>query len=157
MITFSLISESKHWPARIKRITGLVNKILFYKRALKFDNKINYHCNIILTNNKMIKKINFKFRKKNYSTDVLTFVSQLDIVKRKKKKICDIFLSAEIIKKDSKINKIDFYSHLTHLLIHSFLHINGFDHKNKIAFNKMKNLEINILNKLKINNPYLQN
>ena len=68
---------------------------------------------------------------------------------------CDIFFSAETIKKDAKKNIINIYDHITHLIIHCFLHVNGYDHEKNSDFNKMKNLEEKILNKLNIRNPYL--
>ena len=104
---------------------------------------------------KLIKKMNLQFRKINKSTDVLTFVSKVNINMKKPRKICDIFLSAETILKDSKINEINFYDHLTHIIVHSFLHINGFVHKKINDFVQMKNEEIKVLKKLSISNPYL--
>ena len=74
---------------------------------------------------------------------------------KKTRKICDIFLSAETILKDSKINKTNFYDHLTHIILHSFLHINGFVHNKINDFVKMKKEEIKVLKKLSISNPYL--
>ena len=59
-----------------------------------------------------------------------------------------------MIKKEAKKYKIDFYNHLTHLLVHSFLHINGYNHKTDNDFNKMRKIEIIVLNKLGISNPY---
>ena len=64
--------------------------------------------------------MNYKYRKINKATDVLTFISIVDTKKRKKQKICDIFLSAEMITKNAKNNNISFYNHLTHLFVHSF-------------------------------------
>ena len=60
-----------------------------------------------------------------------------------------------MIKKDAKKNLINFYDHLTHLIIHCFLHVNGYDHKIKSDFLKMKSLENKILNSLGIKDPYL--
>ena len=157
MINYLLISRSKHWPARFKKISIIIEKILKYKKDMKFSNNFYYDCNIILVNNKLITKINRDFRKKNYATDVLTFVSEIKMKNNKEKKICDIFFSAEIIEKDAKKNKISFYNHLTHLIVHSFLHINGFSHNKIVEFKKMKKIEIKILNKMKINNPYIIN
>ena len=157
MINFSLICKSNHWPARLAKVDSIINKILYFKDDLNFNISVNYNCNIILTDNKLIKYMNNKFRKMNKSTDVLTFVSEINIKKQKKQKICDIFISAEIIKKDALKNNISFYNHLSHLLIHSFLHINGFVHDKISDFNKMKQIEINVLHKMGINNPYLQN
>ena len=76
-------------------------------------------------------------------------------ITKKKQKICDIFLSAETIKKDAKKNGINFYDHLTHLIIHCFLHVNGYDHKKNSDFIIMKKLEEKILMKLKIKSPYI--
>ena len=157
MIKFSLICKSKHWPARLIKIEALLKSIIKFQKDLNFKKTIDYDCNLILTNNQSIKKINYKFRKRNHATDVLTFISIVNIKKKKKQKMCDIFLSAEMIKKDAKNNKVSFYNHLTHIVIHSFLHINGYVHDKVADFNKMKKIEIKILKKIGISNPYLQN
>ena len=157
MINFSLICKSKQWSARLKKVEILLKNILKFEKDLNFKKTIDYDCNLILTNNQLIKKMNYKFRKKNYATDVLTFISLVDLKKEKKQKICDIFLSAEMITKEAKNNKVSFYNHLTHLFIHSFLHINGYVHDEVEDFNRMKKIEIKVLNKIGIANPYLKN
>ena len=153
MIKFTVICKSNHWPARVKKITSIIKKILKFKKDLKFRQSITYNCNIILADNNFIKKINYKFRKKNQPTDVLTFVSEIRKKNLKKFKICDIFISAEIIKKDAKRNNTTFYDHFTHILIHSFLHINGFNHIKNKDYNQMNKKEVLILKKLGIINP----
>ena len=157
MIKFSIMCESKHWPARLKKVNFIVEKIMPFKKELGFKININYNCNIILSDNNLIKKMNYKYRNNNTATDVLTFVSEINLKKKRKTKICDMILAAEIIKKDATKNKITFYNHLTHLIIHSFLHLNGFTHKKLDNFHKMIKVEIKILKKLRINNPYLYN
>ncbi|MDC0192466.1 rRNA maturation RNase YbeY [Alphaproteobacteria bacterium] len=152
MIKFTVICKSKHWPARVKKITSIIKKILKFKKDLKFKQAINYNCNIILADNNLVKKINYKFRKKNQPTDVLTFVSEVRKKNIQKFKICDIFISAEIIKKDAKRNNTTFYDHFTHILIHSFLHINGFNHIKNKDYYQMKEREVLILKKLGIIN-----
>ena len=152
MIKFTVICKSKHWPARVKKITSIIKKILKFKKDLKFRQAITYNCNIILADNNLIKKINYKFRKKKQPTDVLTFVSDIRKENIKKFKICDIFISAEIIKKDAKKNNTTFYDHFTHILIHSFLHINGFNHTKNKDYYQMNQKEVLILKKLGIIN-----
>ena len=68
----------------------------------------------------------------------------------------DSIFSFETIYKDSNKNKVYFYNHLTHLLIHSFLHVNDFVHKKLKDYLMMKKIEISVLKKLKIDNPYIQ-
>ncbi len=43
MIKFTVICKSKHWPARVKKITSIVKKILKFKNDLKFSQAINYN------------------------------------------------------------------------------------------------------------------
>ena len=155
MINFNLICHSKHWPARVNKVKIIITNILKYKNDLNFQKNTSYDCNFILTDNKLIKKMNEKYRKKNKTTDILTFVTELNIKNKKKQKICDIFLSAEIILKDARKNGVNFYNHLSHLFIHSFLHINGYKHNKLIDFNEMKQIEIEVLNKIGISNPYI--
>jgi len=154
MIKLNFYVQSKNWPTRMSKVTKIINKVIKEKTDLNFDKNINYYLNIILLNDKKIKKLNLKYKKINKTTDVLTFVSTLKKINCNKIKYCDIFFSAETIKLDSKKNKISFYDHFTHLLVHSFLHINGYMHKREKDFIKMQKAEIEILNKIGLQNPY---
>ena len=73
MIKFTVICKSKHWPARVKKIKSIIKRILKFKKDLKFRQAINYNCNIILTDNNLIKKLKkliINLEKKN---NLLTF------------------------------------------------------------------------------------
>ena len=155
MIKLNFYVQSNNWPRRINKVKKITNKVIKEKTNLNFDKNINYYLNIILLNNKKMKKLNLKFKKINKTTDVLTFVSTFKNINYNKTKYCDIFFSAETIKLYSKQNKISFYDHFTHLLVHSFLHINGYMHKKAKDFIKMKKVEIEILNNIGLQNPYL--
>ncbi len=87
MIKYFLICQSKHWPARLKKVDNLIKNINNFKNELNFNKAIDYYCNIILTNDESIKKMNFKFSKKNKATDVLTFVSDINFKKIKTKNL----------------------------------------------------------------------
>ena len=95
-----------------------------------------------------------KFNNINKSTDVLTFVSNHNFNNKKEEKYCDIIFSIETILYDAKKNNINFYNHLTHLIIHSFLHINNYVHNKIKDYLVMRNIEIHVLKQLGINNPY---
>jgi len=154
MIKYSILSKSQHWPRRIKKIEYIINEILKYKKELNFLNEVHYYCNFVFANDNFVKKLNKKFKKINTTTDVLTFVNKTYNINKNNEKHCDIVFSIETILKDVKKNNINFYHHLTHLIIHSFLHINNYMHDTVKDFKIMKNKEIYILKKLNINNPY---
>ena len=96
-----------------------------------------------------------KFKNKYEDTDVLTFVTQTSNKNIGKYIYCDIFFSIDTIEEYIKNKKITLYDHYNHLLIHSILHINGYDHKNLIQFNKMKKEEIKTMNKFGLKDPYI--
>ena len=155
MIKLNFFVQSKNWPRRMNKVKKIANKVIKEKNNLNFNKNTNYYLNIILLNDQKMKKLNLKFKRINKTTDVLTFVSQFKNNNYNKIKYCDIFFSAETIKLDAKKNKINFYDHFTHLLVHSFLHINGYMHEKAKDFIIMKNTEIEILNKMGLQNPYL--
>ena len=60
---------------------------------------------------------------------------------------------SDIMNESIEQNKT-FITHYTHLLIHSILHLFGYDHQNDEQAEEMESLEIYILDKLGIANPY---
>ena len=154
MINYCISSRTNRWRKRVRKIDGIINQVLIYKKDLRFIKNINYYCDFTLANDKFTKHLNKKFRKINQPTDVLTFVSKLNMKNKKEYRHCDVVFSIETILNDAKKNNVNFYNHLTHLIIHSFLHINDFLHNNIKDYLIMKNIEINILKKLGIANPY---
>jgi len=89
-----------------------------------------------------MKKLNFKFRKKNKTTDILSF--PLKYLKNKKLYIGDIAISYEIINQRSKLS--NFSVEFDKIWIHGFLHLIGYDHKKLKDFKKMQKKEQLILN-----------
>jgi len=153
-IQTNFFCKSNHWSKRMLKIKEIVKNIIKIDE-LDFKKNNSYILNLIFVDDKKIKNINKTYRKKNKATDVLTFVNFIKNNKNKNETYCDIFFSAETIKKDAKKNLLNFYDHITHLIIHCFLHINGYRHKKESEFMKMKKLEEKILMYFNIESPYL--
>ncbi len=153
IIKVDFFSESKKWPRRIPKIKEITQKTVKIMRSY-FKQNCLFNLNLILSEKKNMINLNYKFKNKQRDTDVLTFVTKFPNKKLGKMLYCDIFFSIDTIESFVKKNKIDLYDHFNHLLIHSILHINGYDHKNLLQFNKMKKEEIKVLKKLSIPNPY---
>ena len=141
MISVNVLVDHKKWKKSLKKPQLFFDKILkrFPKKYI-FSNK-NVNFTLLLSNNTNIKKLNYKFRKKNNHTDVLSFPSfvKTDLKKELKKKeiyLGDIIISYQYIFPNKK-NLI-----LEMTFIHGFLHLLGFDHK-KIKDFKIMNKEEN--------------
>ena len=152
-IQTNFFCKSNHWSKRMLKIKEIVTKVIKID-DLGFKKNNFYFVNLVFVDDNKIKNINKMYRKKNIATDVLTFVNFIKNNKNENETYCDIFFSAETIKKDAKKNLINFYDHITHLIIHCFLHVNGYDHKKKSDFIKMKKLEEKILIQFNIQSPY---
>ena len=91
-----------------------------------------------------MKNLNFKFRRKNKPTDVLSFQSNDSVY------IGDIAISYEIINKRSKLS--NFFLEFDKIWIHGYFHLIGYDHKKLKDYKKMFKKENSVLNYLhKIN------
>ena len=133
MIKANVISDNLNWKKIIKKPNNYLNKRLKILSKAPLFKKKNHEFSILLTNDEKMRYFNFKFRKKNKSTDVLSFP-----IKTKQKKrlyVGDIAISYEIIKKRSK--KTNFFLEFDKVWIHGYLHLIGYDHKKSIDFKKM--------------------
>ncbi len=146
-------SQSQKWSTRLPKLKEISLKTI-KKMSDYFNNENIYNLNLIFTHKKEMIRLNKKFKNKYKDTDVLTFVSKRVNKELGKFVYCDIFFSIDTIEFFIKENKLTIYDHFAHLLIHSVLHINGYNHKNIKDYNLMKLEEIKILENLKIKNPY---
>ena len=153
-INFYIINDSKMWSRRIQNIKKIISSVLKNPKYFINSKIENYNISFLLTNNKTIKRLNTIYRNEKKSTNVLTFTSLKKISKNKDIRYSDIAISGNIIKKEANKLKISFYDHFTHIIIHSLLHTNNYRHNSKKNFQKMKKIEILLLKKLNINNPY---
>ena len=151
MIKVNVEVNNKSWHKKIKNPKKyFIKKLKKISKIVKFFNSKNVIFTILLTNSSNMKKLNQKFRRKNKSTDVLSFpffsTKNLQSIKEKNFYIGDIAVSYEIIKLRSKNN--NFFLEFDKVWVHGLLHLVGYNHiKNKDYF-KMSGIEKRILNSL---------
>ena len=137
MIKANVILDFSKWRYKIK------NPNIYFKKKLQklstipsFINK-NQEFSILLTNSKKIRSLNYKFKKKNKPTDVLSFPTQN--VFKNNSYIGDIAICFEIINKRSKTS--NFFLEFDKMWIHGYFHLIGYDHKKIKDFKKMSKKE----------------
>ena len=141
MINVDVFSNEKAWSKRLKKKELFFNKVckLFPKKYQFVDKEIIF--TVLLSNNKNLKKLNRKFRKKNKSTDILSFPFSKKIKFSKKTYIGDIIISYNFIDKPRSQKLKVFENKLIKIFIHGFLHLLNFDHKKNKDYEKMLNEE----------------
>ena len=142
MIKANVILDNPIWKNKIKIPNSYLKKRLTILSKLSpFKNKIQ-EFTLLLTNNRKMKSLNNKFRKKNKTTDVLSFPLNYKLTKNSY--LGDIAISYEIINKRS--TKSNFFFEFDKMWIHGYLHLLGYDHKKLKNFQKMNKKENLILN-----------
>ena len=129
---------------KIRNPKNYIKKKIYKLNKLNFLKKKSKNLTILLTNNKVMKILNKKFRSKTKPTDVLSFPFEKKINHKKKSYLGDIAISYEIINKRSK--KSNFSLEFDKMWIHGYLHLIGYDHKKDKDYKKMKRVEDQILN-----------
>ena len=146
MIKINVILSNNAWYRYLKDPNRIIeNKVKNFNKKSKGYKKKIFHCTLLLSGEKEIRKLNSRFRKKNKSTDVLSFpFYQTNEFKEKLKKEKEIYLGDIVIninKIKSKQNKDYFRIEFNKLWIHGLVHLFGYDHKRNKDFNNMNRIE----------------
>ena len=138
MIKANVILDYSKWKKKIKDPNNYFKKKLRKLTKIPYFKRKTQEFSILLTNNKKMKNLNLKFRKKNKIADVLSFRL------KNKNYIGDIAISFEKVKKRSKLS--NFFIEFDKMWIHGYFHLIGYDHKKIKDFKKMNKKENLILN-----------
>ena len=146
MIKINVVVNNINWLQFIKSpnnyIERKIQKINLKEKKFK---KIDIFCTLLLSSDKEIIHLNKKFRKKNQSTDILSFPFhpkfelEKKLIKEREIYIGDIIINLNKIK-NKKILK-NFKIEFDRLWIHGLLHLLGYDHKKDKDFSRMNRVE----------------
>ncbi|TCS72221.1 putative rRNA maturation factor [Sulfuritortus calidifontis] len=96
--------------------------------------------------------LNRDFRGKDYATNVLTFVYGED--PETSTLTGDIVLCAPVVAREAREQKKSLPAHYAHLIVHGFLHLQGYDHEVDRDATVMEALESFIIQSLGYPDPY---
>lgn len=163
--TIEIAEDNNEWDSYKEINPKLFEEILgeVIKNYPNFSQVQNIELSILLSNDKRIKKLNQEFKNENSATNVLSFpdldIDFKQIVEFKPDLdyiyLGDIAFAFETIYEEAKERNIPFLNHFKHLLVHSILHLFGYDHIKDDEAEIMQSIEVKILKRLSIPSPYL--
>ncbi len=92
------------------------------KRAAKLPGEVN----VLVTSSREMERLNRRFRRKNYATDVLSFPASGNPMKRV---AGDVAISAEIARNNARRLGHSITKEIQILILHGVLHLAGYDHE----------------------------
>jgi len=140
--------------ARLKKAAAVTQTHL--PKQLQFPVSVT----LLLTTNAAIRRLNHDFRGIDKPTNVLSFpqyepadLRRLTAVKTPVE-IGDIAIAYQYMVDEAKRDHKLLINHITHLFIHGFLHLFGYDHLNDPDATRMERLETKIMAALDLPDPY---
>lgn len=109
---------------------------------------------LVFTDDPHIAVLNRTWRDKDGPTNVLSFPGTPAGAARFGPMLGDIIIARETVEREAGAMGLTFADHLTHLLVHGFLHLVGHDHQHDAEADVMERLEAAILAGLGIADPY---
>jgi len=148
-VTFAIhiVVDDKRWNRRglIARLEEAAQLALRRGGALKRG-----ALTILLTGDSRLRALNRDFRRKNKKTNVLSFPA----LENGEGYLGDIALAYGVTEAEATKSKKRFADHAAHLVVHGVLHLLGFDHTTDRQANTMEPLEVRVLARLGIADPY---
>jgi probable rRNA maturation factor len=113
---------------------------------------------VMLTDDAGIRTLNRNWRGQDKATNVLSFPALQPTGRQSAddapRMLGDIAIAWETTRREADDEQKPFDHHLSHLAVHGFLHLVGYDHENEVDAEAMENLEREILGLLGIPDPY---
>ena len=110
---------------------------------------------LVLTDDAHIRALNAAWRGKDKATNVLSFpAAAVTPDKPLPPMLGDIVVAFETVAREAELEAKPFAHHLTHLIVHGFLHLIGHDHEDECDAEAMETIERRALARLAIDDPY---
>ncbi len=156
-----VIFESPLWAkSRLsarRRVNDILNAV--WPMVPKRPARVFPELTVTLMDDTAIKILNRDYRGKNKPTNVLSFpmFNSLGEIPSGAGHIPlgDIMIAFETIRREADEQEKSLSDHFTHMLVHGFLHLLGYDHMTDKEAEEMESLEIRILKKFSVANPYV--
>ena len=139
----TLLVEDPNW--RVHR--GLQARLKQAAEAARRAARLKGGFCVLLADNRTLRRLNRDFRGKDKPTNVLSFPGTGDHAG-------DIAVAHGVTKAEAKMAGKKFADHATHLVVHGVLHLAGYDHERLKDAKVMESLEVKILKRLGVADPY---
>ena len=118
------------------------------------DLESDFVVSLLFCSDSRIQDLNREWRSQDKATNVLSFPAPQDLVMGESLVLGDLAVSYETVLRESEIEEKKIVDHLSHLIIHGFLHLLGFDHETESDAEEMEWIERRSLAKIGIMDPY---
>ncbi len=155
MIDIDILVETDGWADESVLRDLAANAIAVAWQTLDGGEQPASELSLVFTDDATIRELNNDWRDKDKPTNVLSFPAfTLKPGQKPGPMLGDIVIARETVAREAVDEGKAFDHHLTHLVVHGFLHLLGYDHLTETQAEEMEELERKILERLAIPDPY---
>jgi probable rRNA maturation factor len=129
-----VVVTDRRWRVYVRDVARLVSRAMAVAGC---------EADVVLTDDATVKRLNFRDRGKNKPTNVLTYEQPPEIL-----------LAFGVVQREAAREQKSVAAHLTHLLVHGALHLQGYDHHQAGEARRMEGEEARLLSRLRVPNPW---
>lgn len=152
-LEIAIIRNDEAWPEDLDPLAE--RAVLEALKQSKAKLKGAAELSILLTDDEEQHELNQQWRGKDSSTNVLSF-PQIEPFGPVTGILGDITLARETVEREAIEQGVTLSDHFTHLVVHGFLHILGYDHLTDAEALQMESFETAILASLGVADPYAE-
>lgn len=153
-VAVDILVESGEWPSR-QKLRALARRAIGAAVARARPMLApDPEASLLFTDDARMRILNRDYRGKDSPTNVLSLPAAPVLPGCLGPPLGDIVLAAETIRREADEQGLAFEDHLTHLIVHGFLHLVGHDHEEEAEALAMEGLETAILGDIGIADPY---
>jgi len=153
MIDIAISVEAGDWPPP-EELDRLSRRAVDAAARALWPKPPATELSIVFSDDESVRRLNAEWRGKDKATNVLSFPAFPDQKAVVPPMLGDIVLAAETVRREAQEEDKPFEHHLTHLIVHGFMHLAGYDHETDEQADEMEALERRILAALAIPDPY---
>ncbi len=156
--SIDLVIEAGNWPEEDTLKTWFETAVAAAISVTDFNLSFG-EISVVLTDDAAMQAINRDHRGKDTATNVLSFpaLAPESLAKLEGKRpflLGDLVFALQTLEREAEAGQISLHAHMSHLIVHGFLHLLGYDHEEDLPAEAMEALETRILSKLGIADPY---
>lgn len=156
--SLDLVQDRGDWPDQSHVMEWFERAIDAATQATSF-NLGHGEVGVVLTDDASMQRINREHRGRDVSTNVLSFPgltpsALADLDGKRPFLLGDLVFAFQTIESEAKAGQLSLHDHMSHLIVHGFLHLLGYDHEEDAEAEAMEAMETRILASLGVADPY---
>lgn len=155
MISVDVTVEADGWADEAALAQLVLTAVEAGLAELKIAPQGSHELSLLFSDDEHVRRLNRDWRGKDKPTNVLSFPA-FEILPGEPlpPMLGDIVVARETVSSEASLEGKRFEHHLSHLILHGFLHLLGYDHETEEDAEEMEGIERRALARLAIPDPY---